>query len=266
MMLDTTPLTVGPLRIIIEAANPMVHTVLRSAYGAFVTDHTPVPYTLTVRVDYTPGPARSDWPFTFDRGVLYFMAQHYTGAITLGGDQSQLNVIAPHPFGPVDYFVRSAVALLAFEAGGLLFHAAGLVRRGNGYAFFGYSGSGKTTVARISSDALILNDDLVVLLPDALQWSIHATPFSSPMKGIAVGPQHALLQALYRLVQDRHVYLEPIDLSVAMAEVIASSPIVSADPDRALALLARAEHLVNAVPVQRLHFLPDPSFWAVIQP
>jgi hypothetical protein len=48
--------------------------------------------------------------------------------------------------------------------------------------------------------------------------------------------------------------------------VIASSPVVSSDPDRTLILLARAGHLVDAVPVQRLHFLPEPSFWAVVQP
>jgi hypothetical protein len=51
-----------------------------------------------------------------------------------------------------------------------------------------------------------------------------------------------------------------------MAEVIASSPVVNADPDRALALLALAEQLVSRVPVQRLHFLPDASFWEVVQP
>jgi hypothetical protein len=33
-----------------------------------------------------------------------------------------------------------------------------------------------------------------------------------------------------------------------------------------LALLARAEQLATAVPVQRLHFLPDASFWTAIQP
>jgi hypothetical protein len=60
--------------------------------------------------------------------------------------------------------------------------------------------------------------------------------------------------------------VEPIESAAAIAEVIACSPVVNADPDRALALLARAEHLVGMVPVQRLHFLPEPSFWAVVQP
>ena len=68
-------------------------------------------------------------------------------------------------FEEVEYFLRVIYALLVFQAGGLLFHAAGIVRDGQCYLFFGHSGSGKTTVARLSSTDLVLNDDLVVLIP-----------------------------------------------------------------------------------------------------
>ncbi len=264
-MPDTTSLTIGPLRVSIAAPDPAVHTALRSAYRAFAGGDSPVPHSRIVHIDYTPGPAPADWPFSFDHGVLRFTAAHCAGSLDLIAPCAHLNVIAPHPFESIDYFLRAALALLVFEAGGLLFHAAGLVRRGNGYAFFGYSGSGKTTVARVSSDAQILNDDLVVLLPDASCWNIYATPFSSPTQVMPAGPRFAPLAALYRLVQDRRVFVEPIAPAAAMAEVIACSPVVSADPDRALALLALAEHLVSTVPVQRLHFLPDSSFWAVVR-
>jgi hypothetical protein len=266
MMPDTTALTIGPLRVIIAAFDSAVHSTLRSAYRAFAADGMPAPHTLTVHVDYAPGPAPADWPCTFERGVLRFTAAHYTGSLDLGAQPAYLSVVAPHPFEPIDYFVRAALALLAFEAGGLLFHAAGLARRENGYAFFGYSGSGKTTVARVSTEAVILNDDLVVLVPTASQWWMYATPFSNPTQVTPAGPRSVPLAALYRLVQDRRVLVEPIESAAAIAEVIACSPVVNADPDRALALLARAEHLVGMVPVQRLHFLPEPSFWAVVQP
>ena len=266
MISDTTSLTIGPLRVIITAPDPAVHSALRSAYRAFAVDDAPAPYSQTAQVDYTPGPAPADWPFTFECSVLRFTEAHYAGWLDLAARRARLNVIAPHPFEPIDYFVRAALALLAFEAGGLLFHAAGLARRGNGYAFFGYSGSGKTTVARVSSDAQVLNDDLVVFLPDADRWLMFATPFSNPTQVMPAGPQSAPLAALYRLVQDRRVFVEPIEPAAAIAEVIASSPVVSADPDRAVTLLARAAQIVGTVYVQRLHFLPEPSFWAVIQP
>jgi hypothetical protein len=263
---NTTSITVGPLCVIVDTPDPGVHAVLRSAYRAFAADAAPAPRTLTAHIAYTPGPAPADWPFTFQDGVLRFTAPHCAGSIDVRNTDAQIQITAPQPFEPIDYCVRTALALLAFDAGGLLFHAAGLARRDQGYGFFGYSGSGKTTVARVSSDAVILNDDLVVLLPQADRWRLYATPFFNPTQMTPPGPQSVPLAALYRLVQDRRVFMEPIDPAAAIAEVIASSPVVSADPDRALTLLARAEQLATAVPVQRLHFLPDSSFWAVVQP
>jgi hypothetical protein len=269
-MTDALALTIGPLRIIIEADDPAVWTALHIGYRSFMAAANPVPHTLTVRIAYTLGPAPADWPFTFDGRLLRFTAPHCTGTVDVRRQSAQVAVTAPQPFAPVDYVVRAALALLAFEAGGLLFHAAGLARRGLGYGFFGYSGSGKTTVARVSTEALpdtvILNDDLVVLLPGTDRWEMAATPFSNPTQASPSGPHSVPLAALYRLVQDRSVFTEPIDPATAVAEVLASSPVVNADPLRALDLLARADRLVRRVPVRRLHFLPDASFWRVIEP
>ena len=173
--------------------------------------------------------------------MLRFTAAHCTGSLDLTARRAHLSVIAPRPFEPIDYFVRAALALLAFEAGGLLFHAAGLARRGNGYAFFGYSGSGKTTVARVypmRRSSTTISSSYCRMLHAG---NIYATPFSNPTQVTPAGPQFAPLAALYRLVQDQRVFVEPIAPAAAMAAVIACSPVVSADPDRALALLALAE-------------------------
>jgi hypothetical protein len=129
MTSDTTSLTIGPLRVIITARDPAVHTALRSAYRAFAVGDLPVPYSLSVPVEYMPGPAPAAWPFTFERSILRFTAAHYTGSLDLIAQRAHLSVVAPHRFEPIDYFVRAALALLAFEAGGLLFHAAGLAWR-----------------------------------------------------------------------------------------------------------------------------------------
>lgn len=265
-MTDRTALTIGPLRVIVAVNDPAVPAMLRAAYRSFTTPVDPASHILALRIDYAPGPAPAAWPFTFDDTRLRFTAPHCRGFMDVRQGLGHVSVTAPHPFASVDYVVRAAVALLAYEAGGLLFHAAGLARRGVGYAFFGYSGSGKTTVARVSTEAVVLNDDLVVLLPQADRWEMAATPFSNPTQVSPIGPQTVPLAALYRLVQDQSVYVEPIDPATALAEVIASSPVVNADPDRAVGLLTRIENLIRRVPVRRLHFLPDASFWTVVQP
>ena len=263
----TTTLAIGPLRLSLHTADAELYAAQQRAYQAFASD--PVEHSPALRLHFavTAGAAPDTWPFEFQAGRLHFTADDYTGAIDLAQQRGQLTLTSLHPFEAADYFVRTALALLAFEAGGLLFHAAGLADHDRGYAFFGHSGSGKTTVARLSSaHARVLNDDLVVLWPETQRWQLIATPFSNPTQVQPAGHQRVPLTALYRLIQDRRVFLEALDPAVATAEIVASSPIVCADPDRAAALLDRAAQLTRAVPVQRLHFLPDASFWDVIDP
>jgi hypothetical protein len=284
----TTTLAIGPLRLSLHTADAELYAAQQRAYHAFASDPAAHSNLLRLRFAVTAGAAPDTWPFEFQAGRLHFTADDYTGVIDLAQRRGQLTFTSLHPCEAADYFVRTALALLAFEAGGLLFHAAGLAYHDRGYAFFGHSGSGKTTVARVSSHARVLNDDLVVLWPGAShpaatrtreashpaamrtretpQWQLIATPFSNPTQVQPAGHQRVPLTALYRLIQDRRVFLEALDPAVATAEIVASSPIVCADPDRAAALLDRAAQLTRAVPVQRLHFLPDASFWDVIDP
>lgn len=266
MITYTTALAIGLLRLTLHTTNAGLYAAQQRAYRAFAGNLATRADSLQLRFDFTPGTAPAAWPFAFEAGRLNFTAADYTGTIDLAQHSGQLTFSSTQVFEAADYFVRTAVALLAFEAGGLLFHAAGLAHHDRGYAFFGYSGSGKTTVARVSPQAVVLNDDLVVLLPQADGWHLHATPFSNPTQIQPAGDRHVLLAGLYRLIQDRRVFLEPLDPAVALAEVVASCPIVCADPDRAIALLDRATQLTHAVPVHRLHFLPDDSFWRVIDP
>lgn len=259
-------LALGPLALVIETADAGLHAALRRAYRAFADETTAAALRLRVRLDFTAGAAPFTWPFDFREGILHFTAAHYAGTLDLARQSGYLAFTAPQPFEAADYFVRAALALLAFEAGGLLFHAAGLAYQDRGYAFFGYSGSGKTTVARLSPHAVVLNDDLVILLPQANQWFMYATPFSNQTQIQPTVNQRVPLTALYRLIQDRQVFVESLEPAVASAELIASSPIVCADPDRTITLLDRAEQISRAVPVHRLHFRPDNSFWNIIDP
>ena len=73
------------------------------------------------------------------------------------------------------------------------------------------------------------------------------------------------LLGIYTLAKDPDVYLEPISTAAAVAALISSCPVVNGDPDRALELMARCRQIVRAVPVQRLHFRKDPSFWGVLE-
>ena len=223
---------------------------------------------LTVRVQ-TAGQVRAsaslDTSMAFSDGTVQFAAPGYEGFINAAQGEGRLALSSAQPMDDLDYYVRVACAVLAFQAGGLLFHAAGIVRGGWGYVFFGCSGSGKTTVSRLSPHDVVLNDDLVLLMPADRGWTVQATPFWNPSHVHPAGALAAPLAGLFHLVQDKQVYLETLYAAQAVAEVIASVPVIAADPSRTSQLLERGRRLVGATPVYNLHFLPDPSFWPVVE-
>jgi len=67
------------------------------------------------------------------------------------------------------------------------------------------------------------------------------------------------------VVQDIEVYLEPMGSGQALAELVSNIPVIPDDPSRGEILLQRGKRFLDSVPAQRLHFLPDDSFWKVIQ-
>jgi hypothetical protein len=100
-------------------------------------------------------------------------------------------------------------------------------------------------------------------MPYLGQWWAHPTPFWN-LPGEAGVASPAPLAGLYSLVQDTQVYLQPLQGASATAEMLASSPVVSADPGRSVALIQRCRAILAKTPAYRLHFLPDASFWQII--
>ncbi len=160
----------------------------------------------------------------------------------------------------IGYFLRVTLALQVFAQGGILFHAAGIVHHGQGYGFFGNSGSGKTTAAQLSRPDPVLNDDLIVLWPEGNGWLMYATPFGKRRGKL----KKAHLRALLRLIQDTKVSLEPFSTGRALAELIANTPVISGDRQWLPQAFSRWETVLQHVPIYGLHFRKDPTFWEVI--
>lgn len=188
-------------------------------------------------------------------------APGFEGQITFDAEPARLRAHPTAESGDLAYFIRTAFALRAFEQGALLFHAAGVVHNGAAYAFFGHSGSGKTTAARLSKGKPVLNDDLLLLRPGSAGWEVWATPFG---RRRVPEIRSAPLRALLRLVQASEERLEPMLRGMALGELVANSPVINADPSRSTALLTRWEEILQTVPVDLLHFRKSAAFWEVI--
>ncbi|MFC2037355.1 hypothetical protein ACFLYD_05215 [Chloroflexota bacterium] len=214
---------------------------------------------------------RSSPPFTtlapapprihFVDGVCHFSSPGYSGTIDRSRATARVEVQPMANRADLAIFMRTCLALQAFDRGGLLFHSAGVVHRGHGYALFGLSGSGKSTAARLSGDDIVLNDDLILIKPDEAGWQVWGTPFGGGWSPLG----HPVpLRTLLRLVQDRRDSLRELGPGVALGELVASSPVVNADTARLPALLTRWLAVLDQVPLRALHFRKDPTFWEVI--
>lgn len=165
----------------------------------------------------------------------------------------------------LENFLRVLTAAYVLERGGLLIHAAAIVRNGRAFVFFGPSGSGKTTVTHLSPRDVILSDDLALILPGPEGYRAAGIPFGMAHHRIPQTNASFPVASLNRLVQSTEVDVEPIAGGRALAELAGSLPFVMQEPAQASRALETARRVLGSVPVRRLYFRRDESFWTVIE-
>jgi hypothetical protein len=165
----------------------------------------------------------------------------------------------------LENFLRVMTARFILARGGLLLHGAGVVRAGRAYVFFGPSGSGKTTVTEVSPDDTILSDDLTLIVPLDGAYQAAGIPFGMAHHRTPQSGSSYPIASLNRLLQSSEVGLERIAGARALAELSGSLPFVMQDPAEAARALAAAQRVVDTVPVGRLKFRRDASFWKAVE-
>lgn len=208
-----------------------------------------------------PGGAYFEARPRFVNGVCHLDAPGFVGMIAAGGAEATLRAHPSATAGDLSYFIRTVIALTAFEQGALLVHGAGVVHREAAFILYGLSGSGKSTAAALSTGKPVLNDDLLLLRPVEQGWEVRATPFGRRRHPEVTA---APLRALLRLIQSPRDALEAVSSGQALAELLANSPVVNADAARVPQLLQRWQGILHEIPAYRLHFRKANTFWEVI--
>ena len=262
-MADSFTLEIAGYPVRVECDDAKVMYNLQQRYRSFLSLNQPLHVVEFHTRKVNRPPNLFDIPVQFHNDGLSLATKRYKGQIDLQASQAILSVESFSPADDIEYFLRMVYSLLIFERGGMLFHSAAIVRENHAYLFFGLSGSGKTTAARLSGDYLVLNDDLVALIDCDTHWQVFGTPFWNPSQA-KPSASSAPLHMLLRLVQDQQVYVEPLTPAQGMAEMITSVPLINANPSRTPELVSRCQKLMESVPVYRLHFRKDNTFWKVI--
>lgn len=166
------------------------------------------------------------------------------------------------------YSARKAINYDAF-----LIHSSGVIRTGNngqkdGFLFVGASEAGKSTVASLSQDQIITNDEMNLIEFTENGPLLHATPFnglfhhketeiSAPLRGIMLldkGPEHQL----HEISQRTAVTL----LASQIAPPVGIED--KMDQTSGMELLEIADRLSTCAPVRKMTFARDAGFWEKI--
>jgi hypothetical protein len=166
---------------------------------------------------------------------------------------------------PLGTFLRNAFTLLvALGRDGVVLHAVGVLKNEEVYVFIGPSKAGKSTVARLSLDKVVLSDDLLMIRKVDNAFMVFPTPnWGDKQTGLRQNRPYRI-HSMYKLVQDKRVYLERFSPSRAVADMFTTPhiPIASIPQER---MLQTFSELIYTLPYYGLHFLPKPSFWACIE-
>ncbi len=162
-----------------------------------------------------------------------------------------------------DSFLRIFYSFMLLERKGFLIHASAIIQDNGGYAFFGESGSGKTTIARLSKPESVLTDELAIITQNSGDQRVYGTPFWGEFEkgGRNTGIR---LRGLYHLKKDTRNYLVQLRVPEAMRAMMGCIFFFGKDKEGAECILDLCYRLVSSVPVYELHFLPNQSFWALI--
>lgn len=247
-----------------QSSNPEIIRKLEQRYACFQNTDS-IDATITVLIDNKREVENLQDQEQYLGSTQYISRTRNTlGKMNLETTSGELILSRTVSIPEIEYFVRGVYAILSFKSGCLMLHSAGVVRDNKAYIFIGHSGSGKSTISQLSMNYDILNDDLILLRPEKERWLAYSTPFWNPGLRKDVNLQ-AKVHSLFSLAKDKDVFLQKVEKSIAIAELITNVPVIPINPDLMDQLIDLCSHLLDQVQMYRLHFRKDPSFWEAIQ-
>lgn len=271
-------LRIGPIRMRLEGLSPEQTATLGRRFSPFVS---PVDrqahLTITLRRAGVesflelPRPGSEEiyrLESRRDGPRLTLWSYEFAGRVDTGAREAVLALVEAD--GPsfdrgLENFLRVLTASFVLEEGGFLLHASGVVRRGRAYVFFGPSGSGKTTVAALSTGDSVLSDDLTLVVPRNGGYEAAGIPFGMRHHRVPETRASFPIASFNRLLKSQHVSRQPLTGARALAELCGCLPFVMQETcqvERAMEVAGRA---AARVPVYRLQFRRDDTFWTVVE-
>jgi hypothetical protein len=266
----------GEVVVSLESSSPEYAASLQDYFGLGRVDEEPH---VRLRLEVTPVGAARDVPNSLlaskrlEAGEFVIDPDLVRGRYDPGGGAGTIAVNCLLTKGQSTRIFEQLIQQ-AFYSGrercgcdGFLVHSSAVVRGGAGFLFVGPSEAGKTTVAQLSREHVVLNDEMGLIVFDGDGVELHGTPFNGYFKEKSEGS--APLKAVFLLEKGASHEIRPVGRAKAMT-LLATQVVPPVGLSDVLTHRAReaaldvAERLSSRVPVQVLRFSPDPGFWDLI--
>ena len=149
------------------------------------------------------------------------------------------------------------MVLLLSRTKGVIFHACGIDDDGSGYLFLGYSGDGKSTMAKLwfENRATILNDDRMVIREKGGEFWMYGTPWHGDFKEWS--SQGIPIEKMFFLHRGKGNAAVPKGGADAVSMILARSFPPLWDEAGMAYTVDFCHRMVSKVPCYQLSFSPD---------
>lgn len=268
MAAHSVVLNIAGTRVALAIADAAMLANVRKRYAEFIVVEGQSP--ITVQVKVSPGarfiePQPGPWVIETARhgNRLNYRSYFDAGWLDLARGVGRLEIA---PDTEVENFLRVLYAHLCLRDGGLLVHAAGILRGNQGYVFFGPSGSGKTTITTLALEQgyTALSDDLVIIKKQGEAYCVYGAPFRGEMPAAPRTNRSARLEGIFCLAKDTQHHIVNLPAPVSVARLAAAAPFVMEEPAQAHQVIRFCADLMAHKPIRELHFRRDAGFWSQV--
>lgn len=257
---------IGGLTFTIIVDSPLEITPISTLYDAFRISE---PGQWHVRVTYNPTLHDGLPPHVkYEGAITSFGTMSHMGHVDLSKEWAEVSTPSQQRIHSALVRVLSFILMqtLPRRFEGLLVHGAGIVLEEEGHLFFGASGRGKSTVARLARGiGQVLTDENVLIRTSTGGFHLESTPFwglSTPPEDIqGIGRVEVPLKAIYALEHSSTFELELLSKGRATMALLTSEKVATERNESAAAWLEMVSNIVEQVPVYRLGFRPTHELW-----